>query len=52
MEQTLSMTLPATSGLVVGFVAGSGGGGGGTNHLLAENGDTLAAENGDQLTQE
>lgn len=51
MEQTLSMTLPATSGLVVGFVAGSGGGGG-TNHLLAENGDTLAAENGDQLTQE
>lgn len=51
MEQSLSMTLPATSGLVVGFVAG-GGGGGGTNHILAENGDTLAAENGDQFIQE
>lgn len=50
MEQTLQMTLPATSGLVVVFVAGAGGGG--TSHILAENGDTLAAENGDQLTQE
>lgn len=45
MEQTLSMTLPATSGLVVGFVAGGVAPSGDTR--ITEAADTRVTESGD-----